>query len=127
MGREYRCAMKDPDKLRVAQAAEELAVLIYEYTAGFPREERYGLAAQLRRTAVSIGSNIFEGCGRITERGFRASLGVSHGETTELLFQIRLSVRLSFGDRKLGSAVRKADQELGRMLFNLIAQMPDDQ
>jgi four helix bundle protein len=120
--------MKDPDKLRVARAAEDLAVLIYDYTAGFPREERYGLAAQLRRTAVSIGSNIFEGCGRPTERGFCASLGVAHGEATELLFQIRLSIRLKFGDRKLGSVVRRADQELGRMLFNLIGQMkpPDD-
>src|SRR5262245_38099283 len=76
-------AMKDPDKLRAARAAEDLAVLIYEYTAGFPREERYGLAAHLRKTAVSIGSNIYEGCGRLTEGGFRASLGVAHAETSE--------------------------------------------
>src|SRR5262249_61635363 len=71
-------AMKNPDKLRVARAAEDLAVLVYDYTAAFPREERYGLAAQLRKTAVSIGSNIFEGCGRLTERGRRASLRVPH-------------------------------------------------
>ena len=119
--------MKDPHKLRVARASEELALRVYEYTAGFPREERYGLAAQLRKTAVSIGSNIFEGCGRLTERGFRASLGVAHGEASELLFQIRLALRLSFGDRKLGTVVRRADQELGRMLFNLIDRMePQD-
>jgi four helix bundle protein len=118
--------VKDPDKLRVSRAAEDLAVLIYEYTAGFPREERYGLAAQLRKTAVSIGSNIFEGCGRLTERGFRASLGVAHAEASELLFQIRLSIRLAFGDPKLASAVKRADQELGRMLFNLIDQMKLD-
>src|SRR5262245_5501888 len=119
--------MKDPDKLRAARAAEDLAVLVYDWTAGFPREERYGLAAQLRKTAVSIGSNIYEGCGRPTERGFRASLGVAHGEASELLFQIRLAIRLSFGDRKLGMVVRKADQEVGRMLFNLMGQMnPED-
>ena len=117
--------MKNPDKLRVARAAEDLAVLVYD-TAAFPREERYGLAAQLRKTAVSIGSNIFEGCGRPTERGFRASLGVAHGESSELLFQIRLSIRLSFGDRALGSAVRRADQDVGRMLFNLIDQMEQE-
>ena len=115
--------MKNPDKLRVARAAEDLAVLVYDYTAAFPREERYGLAAQLRKTAVSIGSNIFEGCGRLTEPGFRASLGVAHGETSELLFQIRLAIRLSFGDSKLGATVRRADQNVGRMLFNLIDQM----
>src|SRR5256885_9678627 len=42
----------------------ELADRIYDFTAGFPRDERFGLTAQMRRAPVSIGSNIFEGCSR---------------------------------------------------------------
>jgi four helix bundle protein len=112
--------MQDPDKLRVAKAAEDLAVLVYEYTAGFPASERFGLAFQLRRTAVSIGSNIYEGAGRRTKKQFVASLDVSHGEASELRFQVRLAKRLAFGDPKLGSTVRRSLEDLRRMLFNLI-------
>jgi four helix bundle protein len=115
--------MQDPGKLRVAQAAEELAVLVYEYTAAFPASERFGLAFQLRRTAVSIGLNIYEGAGRRTKKQFAASLDVSHGEGSELLFQIRLARRLDFGDPKLGSRVRRDAENLRRMLFNLIGSV----
>ena len=115
--------MQNPDKLRVAQAAEELAVLVYEYTAAFPASGRFGLAFQLRRTAVSIGSSIYEGAGRRTKKLFAASLDVSHGEGSELLFQTRLARRLDFGDPKLGSRVRRDAENLRRMLFNLIGSV----
>jgi four helix bundle protein len=112
--------MQNPDNLRVAPAAEDLAVLVYEYTSEFPASERFGLAFQLRRTAVSIGSSIFEGAGRRTNKQFAASLVVSHGEACELGFQVRLAQRLNFGDRKLGSKVRRSQENVRRMLFNLI-------
>ena len=56
--------MQNPDKLRVSGKAEDLALAVYDYTDAFPRDVRYGLTAQMRRAAVSIGSNIFEGCSR---------------------------------------------------------------
>ena len=112
--------MQNPDKLRVAKAAEDLAELVYKYTAAFPASERFGLAFQLRRTAVSIGSNIFEGAGRRTKKQFAASLDISHGEASELIFQVRLAKRLDFGDPKLGSKMRRDADNLRRMLFNLI-------
>jgi len=112
--------MQNPDELRVAKAAEDLAVLVYEYTAAFPASERFGLAFQLRRTSVSIGSNIYEGAGRRTKKQFVASLDVSHGEASELRFQVRLAKRLAFGDPKLGSTVWRSLENVRRMLFNLI-------
>lgn len=55
--------MQDPDKLEVSHLAEELAITIYDWTDTFPSHERWGLSSQMRRAAVSVGSNIFEGCG----------------------------------------------------------------
>lgn len=115
--------MKNPDKLRVSPAAEELAVSVYEFTAAFPAEERYGLAAQMRRAAISVGSNIFEGCGRTTDRGFRASLGVAHAEASELAFQVRVALRLSFGHASRGEELKAEIENVRRMIFNLMQRL----
>ncbi len=60
--------MRDHTKLRAFELADEVAVLIYQSTRGFPREEIYGLTSQMRRAAVSVPANIVEGCAR--EGGF---------------------------------------------------------
>jgi len=82
--------MQNPDNLRVSRASEDLADLIYDFTDAFPRDERFGLTSQMRRAAVSVGSNIYEGCSRQTDKGLVAFLYVSHGSAGELLFQTRL-------------------------------------
>ena len=96
--------MKNPDRLRVAKAADRLADLVYDFTAGLPREERFGLASQMRRAVVSIGSNIFEGCGRQGSRSMLPFLYHAYGSAGELLFQLRLCLRRDFGDSELGTA-----------------------
>ncbi|HWA93783.1 MAG TPA: four helix bundle protein [Terracidiphilus sp.] len=63
-------------ELIVWKKAIELAVLIYKATEDFPREEAYGLTSQMRRTAVSVPSNIAEGQGRLTTGEFKQFLGL---------------------------------------------------
>src|SRR5262245_51790966 len=60
------CGMQDFRKLQAWQAARELTTRIYRATAAFPSAERFGLTAQMRAAAVSIGANLAEGCGRAT-------------------------------------------------------------
>ena len=80
--------MQNPDNLRVSRDAEDLADRIYDFTAAFPRDERFGLTAQMRRAAVSIGSNIFEGCSRQSNKSLVAYLYHAHGSAGELVFQM---------------------------------------
>lgn len=63
---------------------------------------------------------MFEACGRLTNKAFVASLGVAHGEANEMLFQIRVAMRLGFGDPAQGLLVRKKLAYLQRMIYNLI-------
>ena len=78
--------------------AMALVVAIYRQTAGFPKEERYGLTSQIRRAAVSIPSNIAEGAGRNSPRELLQFLGVTCGSLAELDTQLELAVQLGYMD-----------------------------
>jgi four helix bundle protein len=81
--------MRNPADLRVLGEARELAIETYLSTARFPGAERFGLTAQMRRAAVSIGSNIVEGCHRAGNRAFVVSF------TTRLVPPLSFSFRSS--------------------------------
>jgi len=85
--------------LRVWQEAMVLATDVYAATAAFPDTERFGLVAQLRRAAVSVPSNIAEGCARATDRELLHFLHVARGSLAELDTQLRLAERLGFGSQ----------------------------
>lgn len=118
--------MQNPENLRVTRAAEELADLVYDFTADFPTEERFGLTAQMRRAAVSVGSNIYEGCGRRTNRGLVTFLYYSHASAGELLFQTRLAVRRKYGDSSLAKRLLRKLAHVRRMLSRLIGHHDRD-
>jgi four helix bundle protein len=88
--------MRDHTKLRAFELADEVAVLVYRITAGFPREEVYGLTSQIRRAAVSVPSNIVEGCARDSEADYLRFLNIAFGSLKELHYQLSLSKRLGF-------------------------------
>lgn len=74
----------------------QLAKAVYQLTAGFPMEERYGLVQQMRRAAVSIPSNIAEGAGRNGAKEYFHFIGISRGSLAELETQMQLAVMLDF-------------------------------
>jgi len=82
--------------LRVWKIARQLSLTIYRVTAGFPREERYGLASQMRRASVSIAANIAEGFGRWSPRDQARFYEISKGSTEELRHYLILSRDLKF-------------------------------
>jgi four helix bundle protein len=81
---------RDHQKLRVFHQANQLAVSIYRLTSKLPASERFGLQGQLRRAAVSIPSNIVEGCGRKSVRDYERFLDIAHGSAVEVRYLLDL-------------------------------------
>ncbi len=74
----------------------DFVVEIYEMCAQLPAEEKYGLASQLKRSAVSVPSNISEGAGRATNPQFQHFLEISMGSCNEIITHVELAYRLKF-------------------------------
>ncbi|NUO40184.1 MAG: four helix bundle protein [Gemmatimonadaceae bacterium] len=79
--------MQSPSNLEVTALARSLAAALYRSTSTFPDSERFGLTARMRRAAISIGSDISEGCGRNGPRDFARFLHMALGSASELEFQ----------------------------------------
>ena len=77
-------------ELMVWQKAIQLAEIVCRFTKEFPREEIFGLASQMRRSAVSIPSNIAEGHGRLGAREYRNFLSIARGSNCELQTQLEI-------------------------------------
>ena len=82
--------------LRVWQLAMELVISVYTQTRGFPKEETYGLTSQMRRSAVSIPSNIAEGKGRSTDADRAVFSCHARGSLLELETQILIAQHLEY-------------------------------
>ena len=88
--------MKSFRDLKVWEKSHKVALLVYELTTSFPKEEVYGLVTQMRRSASSIPTNIAEGCGRGSDSQFAYFLNIALGSASELEYQIILSKDLRF-------------------------------
>ncbi len=112
--------MRDHNKLRAFQLADEVALLTYQVTAGFPQEERYGLTSQIRRAAVSVPSNIVEGCARDTHSDYLRFLYIAFGSLRELHYQMDLSRRLGLLSNDDAEVVEPKIVETEKVLNGLI-------
>jgi len=106
--------------LQVWQRAIQLSVSIYRMTKGFPREEIYGITSQMRRSAVSVASNIAEGHGRLTTGEYRQFLGVARGSNFELQTQIEIARALGFCDSKMLEDAEGLSFEVGKMISGIL-------
>ena len=107
------------EELKIWQKAMEITEKCYKATENFPKEEKYGLTSQLRRSAVSIPSNISEGAGRNTNGEFKQFLGISNGSSYELLTQLYLSKRLNLINEENVRPIINELIEITKMNFSL--------
>ena len=113
--------MRDHKKLRAFELADELAVLVYQQTAGFPREEVFGLSSQMRRAAVSVASNIVEGCARNSLADYIRFLDMAYGSVRELEYQISRAHRLGY--LKNADGLSRTVVETAKVLNGLIRSL----
>ena len=106
-------------ELKIWNRSIDLAVEIYKATEDFPREEVYGLTSQIRRSAVSIPSNISEGAGRNTNNEFCHFLGIANGSSYELQSQLIISQRLELISEETVKPLLNEIDELQKMNYGL--------
>ena len=111
--------------LQVWQRAIQLSVAIYRLTQEFPREEIYGMTSQMRRSAVSVPSNIAEGHGRLSTGEYRQFLGIARGSNFELQTQLEIARALNFGNSTLLNEAEGLSHEVGKMIHGVLEGIKD--
>jgi four helix bundle protein len=118
--------MKDFRELQVWRKAHELTLAVYQITASFPREELYGLRAQLRRAGSSIAANLAEGCGRNGDAELARFCSMAMGSASELEYHLLLARDLKLIQPKDYDALNQRAIELKRMLTALFQKLNAD-
>ena len=111
------------DDLKIWNKAMNIAEKTYLLSAQFPSEEKFGLTSQIRRSAVSVPSNIAEGAGRSTNGEFRNFLSIASGSSYELLTQLILSHRLNLISKDLANPIISEVIEVQKMNYALIKSL----
>jgi four helix bundle protein len=106
--------------LKVWQKSVDLTVHLYQATSNFPKSEMYGLCSQMRRCAVSIGSNVSEGEGRASRRETYQFLSLARGSLRELQTQVEIAKRLSFFTEEAAGSLDDQIEEISRMVTGLM-------
>ena len=109
--------------LKVWQKSIVLAKDVYQLTEAFPRREQFGLAAQMRRAAVSIASNIAEGAARHSDKDYAHFLVIARGSAAELLTQLEIAYEVGFVDAKTKESAEEKANEISRMLSGLRSRL----
>jgi four helix bundle protein len=108
------------EDLKVWRRAMDLVVCVYRCTSSFPKQEIYGLTSQMRRSAVSVPSNIAEGKGRYSRKELLQFLFHARGSLLELRTQITIARELGFVNDVEGQKLTDHAGEVGRLLNGLI-------
>lgn len=120
---ETKPAINSYRDLVVWQEAMDLAVEAYRLTAGFPKEETYGLVSQIRRSSVSVPANVAEGYGRDNKGSYIQQLRVAQGSLKELETLLLLSERVALSKTNVISPLLVQAEKVGKMLRSLIRSL----
>lgn len=113
-------------ELKVWQKAIELVTETYLLTKEFPKDEIFGLTAQIRRCVVSIPSNIAEGCGRKTNKDFSNFLGIALGSSFEFETQIIISKNIGYLSEEHFGLLESEIHHIQNMIIKLQLTLEND-
>ena len=114
-------------ELRIWQRSMDFVVKIYEISANFPKEEKFGLTSQLRSCAVSVPSNISEGAGRGTNRQFKRFLEISMGSINEAQTQIELSYRVNYISQEVHDILIDEAFQIYKMILSFYNSLKNEE
>jgi four helix bundle protein len=115
--------MEGYKRLKVWQKADQFAYEVYKITKPFPKEEAFGLTAQLRRAALAIPTNIVEGYSRRGDRELGRFLNMAFGSLCEAKYFIQFAARLGYIEQKKIKQIQVSGDELGRLLWGFYARV----
>ncbi|MEZ6100774.1 MAG: four helix bundle protein [Pirellulaceae bacterium] len=118
--------MRDHRKLRAFELADQLALAVYQTTKTFPKDEMFGMTSQIRRAAVSVPSNIVEGCARNSDADFLRFLDMAFGSGRQLEYQMSLATRLGYINKTESQQLDSIVNELMKVLSGLIKSLRRD-
>ncbi len=105
-------------ELKIWQKSRSLVKEVYSITSDFPNEELYGLINQIRRSVVSIPSNIAEGCGRATDSELARFLDIANASAFELETQLILAADLAYLSNEACESLVKNIQGIEKMIYS---------
>ena len=109
--------------LMIWQRSRALVKIVYDVSAQFPRDEQYGLTAQIRRAVISVPSNIAEGSAKRSTKDFRRHLNIAYGSLAELETQMLLAIDLGYALPEHILSYEQETAEIGRMINGLISKL----
>jgi four helix bundle protein len=112
--------MKTHKDLKVWKDSMELVTLVYQKTKSFPNDEKFGLTSQIRRSAVSIPSNIAEGSAKNTDKDFIRYLYISLGSASELHTQLIIANNLDYLKTSEFESLSQNSESISKMISGLI-------
>lgn len=115
--------MKDFRSLKVWRKAHRLTLQVYRVTAAFPREERYGMTGQIRRSSCSISASLAEGCGRSGDGDLARFCSIALGSASELESLLLLARDLKLLRRSDWQSLMRETTEVKKMLAGLLQRL----
>jgi four helix bundle protein len=115
--------MRNFKQLKIWQKGFDIAMNTYKLVSSFPKEEKYNLASQITRSAISIPSNIAEGSSRSSNKDYCRFIEISLGSSFELETQLMIANAVNFGEKDTRDTILKDIDEEQKMLMSFMSKL----